>query len=162
MASATAKPQKRLGEFLTEQQEPFILDVYLLERRYSKGWSLNGDSGKSSKKPANSSLNKKRKAMLQFSKVLLPALCSKLDFHKESIILTKDYGQRNRHVGVPEDGCDDHIVQFSSASSSTVFNPCSDVGEDEDSIWSHEDHHNLFSSDTCQNSSVCNMGLKRY
>ena len=42
MASATPKPQKRLAEFLDEEQEPFLLGVYLSESEYSKGWSLDG------------------------------------------------------------------------------------------------------------------------
>ncbi|MED6197707.1 hypothetical protein PIB30_059194 [Stylosanthes scabra] len=50
MASSTTKPQKRLRDFLTEQQEPFMLEVYLLERQYlsSKWWKrFNNDDEKS-------------------------------------------------------------------------------------------------------------------
>lgn len=146
MASATAKPQKRLRDFLNEQEEPFMLEVFLLEREYSKGWSLNGDSGNNSEKSASRGLIKKRKALLPFCKVLT-TLVNKLAFHSQSNILTKDYEQRKKHASAPQPKWvdNDHMVQFSSASSSTVLNSCSDV-----------DHHS-FSSHISQTCNVCNM-----
>lgn len=47
MASSTiTKPSKQLGELLQQQQEPFVLDLYLIERRYvKKGLNFNSESG---------------------------------------------------------------------------------------------------------------------
>ncbi|MED6217075.1 hypothetical protein PIB30_014277 [Stylosanthes scabra] len=73
MASSTTKPQKRLRDFLTEQQEPFILEVYLLERQYlsSKWWKrFNGDShGNNKSSNDDDETSRKRKKAY---KVLLP------------------------------------------------------------------------------------------
>ncbi|XP_020236130.1 uncharacterized protein LOC109815744 isoform X1 [Cajanus cajan] len=134
MASATPKPQKRLTDFLKEQQEPFILELFLPERGYSKRWSLNGDSETASKK---------KRALLPFYQ-LLKALYNKLAIHKETKnILSKVHDQRNNHEALV-----DHIVQFSSHRSS-------DTDEEGTSILSREDQH-LFYSHT-----LCNMGPHR-
>lgn len=167
MASATAKPEKRLGEFLKEQQEPFILEVYLLERGYSKKWNSNGDSSRSTlESPATSSgLNKKRKALFPIYKVLT-ALHQKLAFHNTAI---KDCDTRKEHarVSVPHhEAADETVVEtdrFSTASSSTMFNSCSDVDEDGASLSSPNDKSLISSEDVCQASGVCsNMGVQRY
>ncbi|TKY57918.1 hypothetical protein E2542_SST14972 [Spatholobus suberectus] len=152
MASATPKQKKRLGDFLSEQQEPFILEVHLSERVYSKRWSLNGDSSITSEKPTTSGLNKKKNALLPFYQVL-KSLYNKLAFHKESkSTLTKvhEYDQRNKHAGVPQSTRVDHIVQFSSDRSSSMLNSRSDIDEEGNSILSHEDQH-LFYSHTLSN-----------
>ncbi|CAJ2675318.1 unnamed protein product [Trifolium pratense] len=121
MASPIAKPQKRLGEFLNEQQEPFMLELYLLERGYSNKWCLNEDSLK----------KRKRNVLLPFSKVLI-SIVNKLAFHSQSSTLqNRDNGQRKKHAN-----CN---VQFSSASSFTMFNLCSNVDVERTSISSHKD-----------------------
>ncbi|KEH40002.1 hypothetical protein MtrunA17_Chr1g0152221 [Medicago truncatula] len=124
MATHLAEPQKRLGEFLNEKQEPFMLELYLLERGYSKSLSLNK--------------KRKRKVLLPFSKALI-FIINKLAFQSQSNTLptTRDYEQRKKHAG-----CN---VEFSSASNSTMSNSCSNVDEEGTSISSHRDHH-LFSS----------------
>ncbi|XP_061372031.1 uncharacterized protein LOC133314558 [Gastrolobium bilobum] len=171
MASATAKPQKRLEEFLKEQQEPFILEVYLLERGCSKKWSSNGDSGKSLEKSASSGLIKRRKALLPFSKVV-KALHKKLAFHNQSSTLISDTDNRKESVNVSvpyEAGSVDQTVvetdRFSTASSSTLFNSCSDIDEDGTSLSSHKDKH-LFSPYTCnigaQSQQATNNGKQRH
>ncbi|KAK9163625.1 hypothetical protein Syun_004527 [Stephania yunnanensis] len=64
MASKPESP-KRLGELLQEQQEPFLLDVFLYERGYSKkgihskGRSNENSSSYNSKGTRNSSLTRK-------------------------------------------------------------------------------------------------------
>ncbi|KAK2398699.1 hypothetical protein QL285_048617 [Trifolium repens] len=142
MASPIAKPQKRLGEFLNEQQEPFMLELYLVERGYSKKWCLNEDSLK----------KRKRNILLPFSKVLI-SIVNKLAFHSQSITLQNtDNGQRKKHAN-----CN---VQFSSASSSTMFNSCSNVDEERTSISSHKDH-NSFSSHIHQTCKECNLRWKK-
>ncbi|KAJ1430368.1 hypothetical protein SESBI_07865 [Sesbania bispinosa] len=148
MALTTPKPEKkRLGEFLKEQQEPFILEVYLLEKGCSKKWSSNGDSAKNLKRSASSGLNQKKRAHFPFSKVLT-ALHKKLAFHNQRSALIRDSNTRDEHVNVSvsvphEAGSVDQTVvepdRFSTASSSTVFNSCSDIDEDGISFSSHKD-----------------------
>ncbi|KAL2317862.1 hypothetical protein Fmac_031738 [Flemingia macrophylla] len=152
MASATSKPQKTLADFLHEQQEPFILEVFLSEREYSKRWNLNGDS----ETPTTSSLTKKKKALLSFYQVL-KAVYNKLAIHKErNNNLTIVHDQRNKqHEGALEPTLVNHIVQLSSHRSSRMFNSCSDIDEEGTSILSHQDQP-LFYSHT-----LCNMGPKR-
>ncbi|XP_058725099.1 uncharacterized protein LOC131596463 isoform X1 [Vicia villosa] len=128
-----ASPQKRLGEFLNEHQEPFMLELYLVERGY-----LNEDSFK----------KRKKKVLLPFSKFLAP-IVNKLVFHSQG----RDNGQRKKHAS-----CN---VQISSASSnSTMFNSCSNVDEEGTSISSHKDHQ-LCSSHIHQACKECNMRWER-
>ncbi|MED6130709.1 hypothetical protein PIB30_003287 [Stylosanthes scabra] len=122
MASSTPKPaEKRLREFLTEKQEPFILDLYLLERGYSsKTWNSNSNSKK----------QKRNKSLLPFSKVLT-ALHKKLAFHNQKLCAAKT-AHHDDDAAVETD-------RFSTASSSTVFNSCSDFDEDRNSSASQND-----------------------
>jgi len=144
MASPTLKPPKRLGEFLNEEQEPFILELYLSERDYSNRWSSNdGDSSSTSEKPTISGLNKKKKGLLPFFH-LLKALYKKLSFPRESKRV-HEYDQRNKHEGVLE-----HALQFSSDSRFTMFSSCQDIDEEGTSMWSHK-QQDLFYSHTLYN-----------
>ncbi|XP_027356935.1 uncharacterized protein LOC113866255 [Abrus precatorius] len=163
MGSATAKPAKKLVEFLKEQQEPFILEVYLLERGYSTRRSPNGESTKCSERWATSFvLNKKKENLFPFSKVLT-ALHKKLSFHNQNCIVFRDSDTDsiNEHVDVSVP----HVAttletdrfSFSTATSSTVYNSCSDIDEDGISMSPHRDKP-LFSSDTCQASRVNDIG----
>ncbi|KAL5071758.1 hypothetical protein RYX36_022645 [Vicia faba] len=134
-----ASSQKRLGEFLNEQQEPFMLELYLLERGY-----LNEDSLK----------KRKKKVLIPFSN-FLASIVNKLAFHSQgnSISTSRDNGQRKKHAS-----CN---VQISSASyNSTMFNSCSNVDEEGTSISSHKDHH-LCSSHIHQTCKECNMRWER-
>jgi len=172
MASPTLKPEKKLAEFLKDKQEPFILEVYLLERsNCSKNWSSN--SSKSLEKPASSCFySKKRKPLFPFFKVLLTAIHDK---KKKKVATITDFNITNQHanvaVTITHEGEANNVHQvpietdrFSTASSSTLFNSCSDIDDEEDetSFSSHKHYNPLFSSDTCQASSVCNMGIQRY
>jgi len=154
MASPTLNPHKKLGEFLHEEQEPFILEVYLSEREYSNRWSSNdGDSTNTSEKPTTSGLNKRKKGILPFFH-MLKALYKKLSFPKESksVLLTKvyEYDQRNKHEAVLEHTQLDHILQFSSDSRFTMFSSCQDIDEEGTSMLSHKQQH-LFYSHTLYN-----------
>ncbi|ESW32931.1 hypothetical protein PHAVU_001G029700 [Phaseolus vulgaris] len=154
MASPTLKPHKKLGEFLHEEQEPFILEVYLSEREYSNRWSSNdGDSTNTSEKPTTSGLSKRKKGLLPFFH-MLKALYKKLSFPKESksVLLTKvyEYDQRNKHEAVLEHTQLDHILQFSSDSRFTMFSSCQDIDEEGTSMLSHKQQH-LFYSHTLYN-----------
>lgn len=174
MASPTLKPEKKLADFLKDKQEPFILEVYLLERSScSKKWSPC--SSKSLEKPASSCFfNKNRKPHFPFFKVLLTAIHDK---KKKKFATTKDSNITNQHANVAvtithEDEANDvdqtpiETDRFSTASSSTLFNSCSDIDDDDDddedraSFSSHKHYNPLFSSDTCQASDVCNMRIQ--
>lgn len=150
MASATTKPQKRLGDFLNEQQEPFILELYLVERDYSKGWSLNGGSSKSLERSTNCGLNKKRKRKVQFPFCkALTTLLNKLACHSQGNTLTREFDQRKKHASI------NHIVQFSSAR-----NSCSDIVDEEDICISSNNDQHSFSSHINQTCNVWNMRYK--
>ncbi|XP_028796095.1 uncharacterized protein LOC114751602 [Neltuma alba] len=144
MASATSIHQRRLREFLKEQQEPFILNNYLSERGCSRTWCLQ--------RSANSCLN--INAKLQFSRVLA-SLCKKLALHNESSnVMAERPAARNEDLVVRETPTIGEIVveteRSSSSSSSTLFYSCSEVDEDESS----------FSSDNFQASNVCPTGMQ--
>lgn len=184
MVSATSsKPQKKLAEFLKEPQEPFVLQVYLLERRYSRKWSTPqdqeggrghsyGESSKSLQISASSSTSSnKRKALIPFTKVLT-AVCKRLASHNESTVTRDSHNKDEDIISVPQtDGVDQNqnhqmvgeTDRFSSASSSTVFNSCSEIDEIEDETWtsSHKDQPS-FVSDTGQDSNVHNIAEERY
>ena len=175
MASTSADPQKRLSDFLKDQQEPFILEVYLLERGYSKRRNCtqhHDDSGKVTlKRSASSASNKltttSRKILLPFSKVLKAGFKKLANFHSESE-KTRNSENRNEDVNVPDPRTGRVIGQAapekepgSSASSSTVFNSCSEVDEEETSISPYREPPS-FSSDPCQSWNVCSAIEDRY
>jgi hypothetical protein len=156
MASLTPKPEKKLVEFLKEQQEPFILDLYLLEK--SKSWS---SSIKNS--PSNSVINKKHKPLFPFLKLLLTAIHHNKK-KKKKLATIKDSNTTNNHANVVDitqetnnNGDHQTVVEtdrFSTASSSTMFYSCSDIDDEED--------RTSFSLDTtCQACSFCNIGIQR-
>ncbi|XP_054794682.1 uncharacterized protein LOC129300167 isoform X2 [Prosopis cineraria] len=172
--ASTSRPQKKLSEFLNEEQQPFVLELYLLERGCSRKWNLTqdqggngfdiGDSGKSLERSASCVLNKKRKALLSFSEVLT-SVYKKLAAHSETPI-TRDSDNRDEDaVSVPQtERAIQKVVEtdrFSSASSSTLFNSCSETGEIEEQTWisSHKDQPS-FISDTCSASNACNIAVK--
>lgn len=172
-----AKQRKRLGEFLKERQEPFILELYLLERGYS--------------------IKPKRDPLFQFSKVLT-TLHKKLVFHNHSCIVIRDSDIIDKHVNVsvpnetessdqttvetemsvlnePEstdqtiDETDfsvpneaessDQTIEdterfsFSTATNSTVYLSCSDIDED-GNLLSPQNEKFLFSPNTCHSSNI--------
>ncbi|XP_019437881.1 PREDICTED: uncharacterized protein LOC109343846 isoform X2 [Lupinus angustifolius] len=165
MASATLKSQKRLAEFLKEQQEPFTLEVYLLERGYSQKWNSKSklDSHKSIERSVSTCLNRKIKSLSPIFKVL-STLHRKISCHNKSSIVTKDSSNRSEHVCISNEACsfDLKVVEterFSCSTSSTVFLSCSDIDEDETSLLAHSDKPQ-FSPDTCRVSTLCNIEVQ--
>ncbi|XP_068482713.1 uncharacterized protein [Phaseolus vulgaris] len=147
MASPKPKSGKPLGEFLKEQQDPFILHLYLLER----GYSTNGESPKT----------KKREPLFQFSK-LLTTLHKKFVFHTHNCIVIRNSPITNQHVHAtlpaqPESSDqtieDTDRFSFSTATNSTVYLSCSDIDEDGTSLSPEKDKA-LFSPNTCHGSSI--------
>jgi len=147
MASPKPKSGKRLGEFLKEQQDPFVLELYLLE----KGYSTNGESGK----------NKKREPLFQFSKVLT-TLHKKFVFHNHSCIVVRNSPIINQHIHdsvLAEAESSDQTIEdtdrfsFSTATNSTVYLSCSDIDEDRPSVSPQKDKA-LFSPNTCHGSNI--------
>ncbi|KAK4352219.1 hypothetical protein RND71_027737 [Anisodus tanguticus] len=138
---------KQLGQFLQEQQEPFTLELYLLERGRSirgKGTLFSdGDfrccsrnsSTKFLKRSANCGAKKRRKVIPNCSKIV------KSVFNK---LVTIIHNQKIKNLGSVEQNnatsknincqgntnADDD--KFSSASSSTVFNSCLDTSDAEE------------------------------
>jgi len=82
MAITETKPVKQLRELLQEQQEPFILNIYLLERGYSRKSSdsesssrfCHVNSRKSQKRSVGRGLNISKRVNPQGSKVLRAVL----------------------------------------------------------------------------------------
>ncbi|TYJ35291.1 hypothetical protein E1A91_A05G226600v1 [Gossypium mustelinum] len=110
MATRTrsSKPLRQLGELLQEQQEPFILEVYLSERG-----CCHGNSGKFLDKCGSQNKSKKKR-ISHFPKVLKALLCNKL--FKIKGVKTKN----------SDDEETEDADRFSSASSATMYNSCSD------------------------------------
>ncbi|KAL2346503.1 hypothetical protein Fmac_000503 [Flemingia macrophylla] len=135
MASTKPKPKatKRLGEFLKEQQEPFILDLYLLERGYSA--KPNG------KCLGRWPINKLRKDPLFPLSKLLTTLHKKLLFHNNhTCILIGDSQIINHHLHVDQTIHDADRFSFSTPTNSTVYLSCSEIDEDETSLSPQKDN----------------------
>lgn len=103
--TTTSRPVKKLGQLLEEQQEPFILEIYLSER----GKNFN------SIKPFKRS---SKKGIHQFPKVFKVVYRKLASINKKS----KD----GKFTATEAD-----VDQFSSASSTTVFNSCSESDAEE-------------------------------
>ncbi|XP_062097140.1 uncharacterized protein LOC133803184 isoform X2 [Humulus lupulus] len=149
MASSITKPGKQLGELLQKEQDPFVLDIFLNERRYVKRNA--SDSNKS---------RKRRNAIPSCSKILR-AILGKFGFNKS------DQSQNTRSTdtttttttdddqiqGKSNEKMKNVIVQqvsepdrLSSASSKTVYNSCSDseYSQDESSTSLDQHEHDSF------------------
>ncbi|KAL5844659.1 hypothetical protein ACOSQ4_010617 [Xanthoceras sorbifolium] len=159
MATTTSKPVKKLGQFLEEQQEPFILEIYLLERgRLRK--NLNSD--KSLKMSTSSRSNTSKKVIPQCTKVLkvvynkLVSINTKLkiknnDKRDGKFNDTEEVARNNQQVAEAD--------RFSSASCTTVFNSCSESDAEEATISLQKDEISLV-SETSQSFRVCNLEQK--
>ncbi|KDP41587.1 hypothetical protein JCGZ_15994 [Jatropha curcas] len=145
MAAREPKPVK-LKELLQEQQEPFIFDLYLLEKGYfrksfnpTSGFTCcNGNPRKSLKRSVSFGLNpSNKKGITQCSKVFTAVYNQVISLNGRFRI--KGSSRRNGNVNV-EENKDRYNNQeaaefdrFSSASSSTVFNSCSGSDAEENS-----------------------------
>ncbi|XP_039049933.1 uncharacterized protein LOC120190999 isoform X2 [Hibiscus syriacus] len=139
--SRASKPRRQLGELLQEQQEPFVLEVYLSERGCVKkklisGVNFNfscchGNSAKFLNK--SGSQNDRKKGSPQFPKVLQVILRNK--FFKIKGLRTKNSDDEDGKLSVAEIHINTQETaeadRFSSASSATVYNSCSDSDIDE-------------------------------
>ncbi|KAA8528441.1 hypothetical protein F0562_035796 [Nyssa sinensis] len=147
MASTMLEPvaAKQLGQLLQEQQEPFILESHLLEKGCLKN-NLNsavsfrccsGNSSKLLKRSAAGSGGSKSEKLIPY--------CSKIARHAFNKLISHQINQKMKNSG-SGDGNGDYSVteigtsnqdvaesdRFSSASSTTVFNSCSDSDGVED------------------------------
>ncbi|CAK9143590.1 unnamed protein product [Ilex paraguariensis] len=135
---------KQLGELLQEQQEPFTLEAYLLER----GYLSSSNSTKFLKRPVISGITKRKKVVQNCSKIV------KVVFNKllsiDSKLKRKNCG--SDHVSVTEKSMNSKEIaeedKFSSASSTTVFNSCSQ-SEVEDAYDLSEEEHISATPKTC-------------
>ncbi|KAG6705350.1 hypothetical protein I3842_07G174700 [Carya illinoinensis] len=152
MASTPPKPSKQLGEFLLEQQEPFILDEYLLERGCLKNSSNSrsnlgsccGNSTKLLKRSASCGLNKSRNDKF---------VSIKEDKRRKS----SEYKDEEYSAPATE-MVDKEVAEsdgFSSSSSTTVFNSCSESDKEEISTSSCKDQ-TFFDVETFQAMELCN------
>ncbi|KAK1554140.1 hypothetical protein Q3G72_008318 [Acer saccharum] len=138
MATTTSKPVKKLGQFLEEQQEPFVLEIYLSEKGCPKKKNKKLNSDKSMKKRSGScskpNTSKKGCIIPQFPK-LFKVIYNKLVSINGSSLKIKNNDKRDGEFNVTEVAKNDQQVaesdQFSSASSTTVFNSCSESDAEE-------------------------------
>lgn len=168
MASTIQKPVKQLAELLQEQQEPFVLEVYLFERGYlRKSLSSNREGGSSFCKTFNRSCSwglRKSKGALSCSKVLRSVYnklvsrnsgpSNKSSENKEAE-LNADTEMRRKNQEIVDSG------RFSSASSRTQYDSCSEGEKDEASVSLQNDHKASLAADTSQVSKPCNMIKER-
>ncbi|OMO50949.1 hypothetical protein CCACVL1_30130 [Corchorus capsularis] len=141
-AISSSKPARQLGELLQEQQDPFILEVYLSERGCTlrKKFNLGADnSGKFLKKSGgNGSQNKSKKGTVHSFPKVLKVVCNKLFTIKGSRNYKSSEDGKLGNVCEMEDRNQQESAEpdvFSSASSTTVYNSCSDSDIDESSTF---------------------------
>ncbi|KAL7116913.1 hypothetical protein ACP275_03G036200 [Erythranthe tilingii] len=130
---------KLLVEFLQEQQEPFALDNYLLERGYSKGGSTITssalrNSARFLKKSASPGLRKRREIVPKCSE-FVRAVCGRfVVLHNITNHNIKNRGNSNTRWEISEKqhANEEDKYYLSSTSGTTVFDSCSesDVGDD--------------------------------
>ncbi|KAK8692463.1 hypothetical protein V6N13_075922 [Hibiscus sabdariffa] len=166
--SRASKSGRQLGELLQEQQEPFILKAYLSERGCVKKKLISGanfinfscchgNSGKFFNK--SGSQNESRKGSPRFPKVLQVILGNK--FFKIKGLRTKNSDDEDGKLSVTEmDINNDETAEadrFSSASSATLYDSCSDTDIDEPPMFAdtcvsdwklHDDRENNADADT--------------
>ncbi|KAK8705565.1 hypothetical protein V6N13_049163 [Hibiscus sabdariffa] len=131
---------RQLGELLKQQQEPFVLEIYLSERgclrkkltsesaKYNKSIGCHGSS-------CGKFLKMNKKGLPNFPKVLRLVICNKLFAFKG--LKTKNSDDVNGKVSVSEMKRNDPETaepdRFSTASSTTLYNSCTDSDMDEPS-----------------------------
>lgn len=115
MASTPApKTIKKLGQFLEEQQEPFILEIYLSERGCIKKQKKNLNSSKFLKR--STSLNNSIKGVTIYSQLLKAAYNKLVPIKDSPKVKNSNDGQEVAEAN-----------QFSSASNTTTeVNSCSE------------------------------------
>ncbi|GMI91071.1 hypothetical protein HRI_002776400 [Hibiscus trionum] len=114
--SRASKPGRQLGELLQEQQEPFVLEVYLSERG-----CCHGNSGKFLNKSA--SQNGSKKGFPQFIRKQFFKMRTRISDDEDGKLSVTEIGINNGETAEAD--------RFSSASSATMYNSCSDSDIDE-------------------------------
>ncbi|XP_038715341.1 uncharacterized protein LOC120008994 isoform X1 [Tripterygium wilfordii] len=144
MATSTSLKPVKLGEFLKEEQEPFVLEDYLTEKRLQR----NNSARKSLKRSCSSDSNKiRRKSNSHCPKVLRGVYNKLTSINLRLVIRKPDNGEGK--FGVPTTAQVAESDNFSTASSSTVFNSCSASDEEETPTSLREDH-TLCTAETSQ------------
>lgn len=130
---------KKLGQFLQEQQEPFTLQIYLLERGQFRNkhlvsdgnfrcCSTNSSSYMFFKRSASCGAKKRRKLIPNCSKIVKSVINKLVPIsHNQKI---KNLANDQQHNNTSNIIVDDEKI--SSASSSTVFNSCHDFSDAEE------------------------------
>lgn len=165
--STMAARDKQLRELLQEEQEPFILELYLVERGYLRksfngGSSFprcHGDSRKSVKRSFSSGLKRSKMGVPQFPKALRSVYDQVISINERLRIKTCNHGDGNVDVTKNKDRQNQEAVEFerfSSASSSTVFNSCCGSDAEETSTSQLKDHIS-FTANTSQSLKLCNL-----
>ena len=155
MAITETKPVKQLRELLQEQQEPFILNIYLLERGYSRKSSNSEsisrfchlNSGKSLKRYVSGCLNTSKRVNPQGSKVLRAVLNQVISIKQGLRINSSDH--RDRKLMVKKGRSNQQVAEsdiFSTASCITVFDSFS-MSRVEVPCSTQKD--SLFTTNTC-------------
>ncbi|CAN4122524.1 unnamed protein product [Withania somnifera] len=133
---------KQLGQFLQEQQEPFTLELYLLERGQfrSKHLISDGDfrccsrnfsSTNFLKRSASCGTKKRRKVIPTCSKIVKSVFNKLVTIsHNQKIKNLANDQEHNNSTSKNTNTIEDDD-KFSSASSTTVFHSCSDSNDAE-------------------------------
>lgn len=163
--ASTPKPVK-LAELLQEQQEPFVLEVYLFERSYLRKTSSTNSSSRITSRTSSKKLTRSSSwGNLSCHKVLR-SVCNKLGSRHSETTSTK--GCENRE-GKPNGGAETRrrsresggTDTFSSASSRTQYDSCSEGEKEskEEAPVSLRNKHDASSlaPDATQISESCNM-----
>ncbi|XP_019174172.1 PREDICTED: uncharacterized protein LOC109169739 [Ipomoea nil] len=117
---------KQLGDFLQEQQEPFTMEEYLHDRGYPR----SNNSAQFFKGSTSSATKKRRRSLLPSCSKLVGAVFTRIVQSEANRKFKNCWSNRNNgRVGKQDLAEDDHL---SSASSSTVFNSCSEIDAEED------------------------------
>ncbi|GFY85968.1 hypothetical protein Acr_04g0007060 [Actinidia rufa] len=155
--AASSKPAivKQLGEFLQEKQEPFILEIYLLERGYLKNLNPNtgfrycsSNSSSFLKRSASLGLSRRRKVIPNCSKIVKAVFNKLVSVSSNQKLKNSASGKGNSSVGDREKAESD---RFSSASSTTVFHSCSESDAEDGPNSLQKD------GDSCPASKFCNL-----
>ncbi|KAJ8773242.1 hypothetical protein K2173_028419 [Erythroxylum novogranatense] len=170
MATTTtvSKPVK-LQELLQQQQEPFILEAYLLERGQQRNGLISGSScyccclGSGEKLlmwSVGSGLKRGRKGITNFPRIIRATYNRIISINEKLRI--KSCKQRDEKCDVHKDFCKNQQAtdfdEFSSASSTTLFNSCSE-SDAEETTSLQKDH--MFKVKDSSQQSISNRKFKR-
>ncbi|XP_015576012.1 uncharacterized protein LOC8265258 [Ricinus communis] len=139
MATTTRqpKPVKQLKEHLQEKQDPFVLDLYLVER----GCLTNSFNSRKSLKRSVSCLK-------VFRAVYSRLKITSSNHRNGNVVVTENNGRDNKEAA--------ELDRFSSASSSTMFNSCSTGSDAEDTPTTQQKDQLLYKANTSQPFILCN------